>query len=360
MMETKETTANIQKPEKLVITSSPHVHNTESVTKIMWIVNLTLLPAAVFSVINFGLPALVTMLLCIAGSAACEAAIQYWRKKEITISDGSAVLTGLLLAMCLPAGIPWYIPLIASVAAIGIAKHTMGGLGHNVFNPAHIGRAFVMASYPVAMTTWAVSRIGNSGDFSGAMNKVAGFDVVTGATPLGILKQQGYQALVDSFGGQTAMYKALLMGNTGGSLGETSAILLILGGLVLVVKKYIKWQVPFVMIGTVGLLTWAFGGKVDGKVIFFTGDPILHMLSGGLIIGAFFMATDMVTTPLTTKGQILFAAGCGLITVLIRLYGGYPEGVCYSILLMNAVTPLIDRYIFPAKFGSLPELAKRS
>lgn len=360
MMESKETTANIQKPEKLVITSSPHVHDTESVTKIMWIVNLTLLPAAVFSVINFGLPALVTMLLCIAGSAACEAAIQYWRGKEITVSDGSAVLTGLLLAMCLPAGIPWYIPIIASVAAIGIAKHTMGGLGHNVFNPAHIGRAFVMASYPVAMTTWAVSRIGNSADFSGAASKIASFDVVTGATPLGILKQQGYQALVDSFGGQAAMYKALLIGNRGGSLGETSAILLILGGLVLIIKKYIKWQVPLVMIGTVGVLTWILGGKVDGKMVLFTGDPVLHMLSGGLIIGAFFMATDMVTTPLTTKGQILFALGCGVLTTLIRLYGGYPEGVCYSILLMNAVTPLIDRYVFPAKFGSLPEPVKRS
>ena len=143
---------------------------------------------------------------------------------------------------------------------------------------------------------------------------MAKFDVVTSATPLGILKQQGYQALVDSFGGQVAMYKALLIGNRGGSLGETSAILLILGGLVLIIKKYIKWQVPVVMIGTVGLLTWAFGGKG-----LFTGDPILHMISGGLIIGAFFMATDMVTTPMTTKGQILFAAGCGIITVLIRL-----------------------------------------
>ena len=359
-MESKETTANIQKPEKLVITSSPHVHDTESVSKIMWIVNLTLLPAAIFSVINFGLPALITMLICIAGSMACEAAIQYWQKKDITVKDGSAVLTGLLMAMCLPAGIPWYIPLIGAVAAIGIAKHTMGGLGHNVFNPAHIGRAFIMASYPVAMTTWAVTRIGNKGDFSGAISKITSFDVVTGATPLGILKQQGYQALVDSFGGQMAMYKALLIGNRGGSLGETSAILLILGGLVLIIKKYIRWQVPLVMIGTVGLLTWIFGGKVDGKVIFFTGDPILHMISGGLIIGAFFMATDMVTTPMTAKGQMLFAAGCGILTVLIRLYGGYPEGVCYSILLMNAVTPLIDRYIFPVKFGTLPAIEKRS
>ena len=356
MMEPKENSSNVQKPEKLIITSSPHVHDTESVSKIMWIVVLTLLPAAIFSVINFGIPALITMLICIIGSAACEAAIQYWRKKDITLTDGSAVLTGLLLAMCLPAGISWYVPLIGAAAAIAIAKHTMGGLGHNIFNPAHIGRAFIMASYPVAMTTWRVSHIGNNTDFQGALSKIGSIDVVTTATPLGMLKQQGYQAVVDSFGGQMAMYKALLIGNRAGSLGETSAILLILGGLVLIAKKYIKWQVPVVMIGTVGLLTWAFGGKAG----LFTGDPFFHMIAGGLIIGAFFMATDMVTTPMTTKGQILFAAGCGILTVLIRLYGGYPEGVCYSILLMNAVTPLIDKYIFPVKFGSLPEPVKRS
>ncbi len=358
-MDPKDNTANKQTPEKLIVTSSPHVHDTESVTKIMWIVNLTLLPAAIFSVINFGIPALITMVICIAGSAACEAAIQYWQKKEITVSDGSAVLTGLLMAMCLPAGIAWYVPLIGSVAAIGIAKHTMGGLGHNVFNPAHIGRAFIMASYPVAMTTWAVSRIGTKGDFAGAFSHITKLDAVTTATPLGILKLQGYDALVASFGSKPEMYKALLTGTRAGSLGETSAILLILGGLVLIAKKYIRWQVPVVMIGTVGLLTWIFGGKVDGRMVYFTGDPFFHMISGGLIIGAFFMATDMVTTPMTTKGQILFAAGCGVITTLIRLYGGYPEGVCYSILLMNAVTPMIDRYIFPVKFGSNPETGKR-
>lgn len=358
-MDPKDNTANKQTPEKLIVTSSPHVHDTESVTKIMWIVNLTLLPAAVFSVINFGIPALITMIICIAGSAACEAAIQYWQKKEITISDGSAVLTGLLMAMCLPAGISWYIPLIGAVAAIGIAKHTMGGLGHNVFNPAHIGRAFIMASYPVAMTTWVVSRIGTKGDFAGAFSHITKLDAVTTATPLGILKLQGYDALVASFGSKPEMYKALLIGTRAGSLGETSAILLILGGLVLIAKRYIRWQVPVVMIGTVGLLTWIFGGKVDGKLVYFTGDPFFHMISGGLIIGAFFMATDMVTTPMTTKGQILFAAGCGVLTTLIRLYGGYPEGVCYSILLMNAVTPMIDRYIFPVKFGLNPETGKR-
>jgi len=175
-MEPKDNVANNQVPEKLIVTSSPHVHDTESVTKIMWIVNLTLLPAAIFAVINFGLPALFTMLVCIIGSVAFEALIQYWRKMEITISDGSAVLTGLLLAMCLPPTAPWYVSLVGSLAAIGIAKHTMGGLGHNVFNPAHIGRAFVMASYPVAMTTWAVSRIGTKGDFSGAIANITKLD----------------------------------------------------------------------------------------------------------------------------------------------------------------------------------------
>ena len=183
------------------------------------------------------------------------------------------------------------------------------------------------------------------------MNNITGFDVVTGATPLGILKQQGYQALVDSFGGQAAMYKALLIGNRGGSLGETSAILLILGGLVLIIKKYIKWQVPVVMIGTVGILTWIFGGKVDGRVVLFTGDPVLHMLSGGLIIGAFFMATDSVTSPLSASGMIIFGTGCGLITFALRIYGGYPGGVCFAVLLMNAAVPLIDRLTKPSVFG---------
>jgi electron transport complex protein RnfD len=173
-------------------------------------------------------------------------------------------------------------------------------------------------------------------------------DGVTSATPLGVLKMQGYEKLIALFGDKMDMYKALFLGTRGGSMGETSAILLMLGGAYLIYRGYINWQVPVVMIGTVGALTWAFGGQAG----LFSGDPLMHMMAGGLILGAFFMATDMVTIPITVKGQMVFALGAGCLTVLIRLIGGYPEGVCYSILLMNSVTPLIDRLIKPEKFGA--------
>jgi electron transport complex protein RnfD len=189
-----------------------------------------------------------------------------------------------------------------------------------------------MVSWPVAMTAWT--------------SMAPTVDTVTSATPLNILKQQGYDALVAAFGSTSHMYESLFFGLRNGSLGETSVLLLVLCGLVLIYKGYIDWVVPVAMIGTVGILTW-----ICGPSGFFTGDPLFHMMAGGLIIGAFFMATDMVTTPITRKGKIIFAAGAGAITVLIRLVGGYPEGVCYSILLMNCVTPLIDRYIQPIQYG---------
>lgn len=315
---------------QLTVSASPHIRCDESISKIMWTVNATLAPAALFSVYNFGLPALTTMVLCIAAAMATEYLVQKWQGKEITVNDGSAFLTGLLLAMNIPATVPWYMPILGSVVAIAIAKHTMGGLGYNIFNPALIGRAFLLASWPIAMTTWPTP--------AAMIGKVDG---VTSATPLGILKLQGYEKLVAVFGDKMEMYKSLFVGTRGGSMGETSALLLLLGGAYLIYRGYINWQVPVFMIGTVGLLTGAFGG-----------DPILNMMSGGLILGAFFMATDMVTIPITIKGQIIFAVGAGALTVLIRLLGGYPEGVCYAILLMNSVTPLIDRLIKPAKYGS--------
>ena len=311
----------------LTVSASPHIRCDESISKIMWTVNLTLAPAAVFSVYRFGMPAFMTMIICIAAAVATEYLILKWREKPMAINDGSAFMTGLLLAMNIPASLPWYMPLFGSVAAIAIAKHTMGGLGYNIFNPALVGRAILLASWPVAMTTWPEMS-----------SKVDG---VTSATPLGILKLQGYEKLVEVFGDKVEMYQSLFLGSRSGSMGETSALLLILGGAYLIYRGYINWQVPVVMIGTVGALTAAFGH-----------DPLLHMMSGGLILGAFFMATDMVTTPITVKGQILFAVGAGALTVLIRLLGGYPEGVCYAILLMNCVTPLIDLWIKPAKFGT--------
>jgi electron transport complex protein RnfD len=257
------------------------------------------------------------------------------RKPLPTIMDGSAFLTGLLLAMCLPPDAPWFLPVFGSFIAIAVAKHSMGGLGYNIFNPAHIGRAALMVSWPVAMTTWT------------SMPSKAAADAVTSATPLSILKLQGHEKLLEVFGGQSELYKALFLGNRNGSLGETCVVLLLLGGLFLVYKGYIHWAPPLAMIATVGLLTWIFGGTGG----LFRGDGLFHMMAGGLIIGAFFMITDMVTTPITLRGQLIFAVGAGIITVLIRLLGGYPEGVCYSILLMNSVTPLIDRFIKPSRFG---------
>jgi electron transport complex protein RnfD len=318
----------------LTVSASPHIRCDESITKIMWSVNGALAPAALFSVYQFGLPAITNLLICIIAAVATEYLILKWQDKPMVVSDGSAFLTGLLLAMNIPATVPWYIPLVGSVAAIGIAKHTMGGLGYNIFNPALVGRAFLLASWPIAMTTWP--------------SMASKVDGVTSATPLGILKLQGYDKLVQVFGDKSDLYSAMFLGARSGSMGETSAILLILGGIYLIYRGYINWQVPVFMIGTVGLLTFAFGGKAG----LFTGDPILHMMSGGLILGAFYMATDMVTIPITIKGQIIFAIGAGALTVLIRLLGGYPEGVCYAILLMNCVTPLIDRVVKPVKYGA--------
>lgn len=312
---------------QLTVSASPHIRSDESIAKIMWTVNATLAPAALFSVYQFGLPALVTLVICIVAAVVTEYAIQRWQGKPVTINDGSALLTGLLLGMNIPATVPWYMPLFGSVVAIAVAKHTMGGLGYNIFNPALVGRAVLLASWPVAMTTWP--------------SMASKVDGVTSATPLGILKLQGYEKLVAVFGDKMEMYKAMFVGTRSGSMGETSALLLILGGVYLIYRGYINWHVPVFMIGTVGALTAAFGQ-----------DPILHMMSGGLILGAFYMATDMVTIPITVKGQIVFAVGAGCLTVLIRLLGGYPEGVCYAILLMNSVTPLIDLWLKPAKFGA--------
>ncbi len=328
------TEAKVKIEEKIFeVSTSPHVHSEESISKIMWNVNLAIAPAAIFGIFYFGIPALTNVLVGIISAVAAEYGVQKFRGKPITVSDGSAFLTGLLLALCLPPNIPPYMTAIGSFIAIAIAKHSMGGLGFNIFNPAHIGRSALMVSWPIAMTTW--SKITTS------------VDVVTTATPLNILKQQGYAKLIETYGSNIDLYKALFIGTRNGSIGETSTILLLLGGIYLIYKRYINWQVPVVMISTVGILTWVFGPSG-----LFTGDPIFHMMAGGLVIGAFFMATDMVTIPITKKGQIIFAMGTGAITVLIRLKGGYPEGVCYSILLMNSITPLIDRIIKPVKFGA--------
>ncbi len=318
----------------LTVSSSPHIRDGETVTHIMWQVNLALAPAALFAVYHFGLPALVNMAVGIVSAIAAEYIWQRAMHQPVTALDGSACITGLLLAMSMSPLLPPWMVAIGSALAIIVAKQSMGGLGFNIFNPAHIGRAALMVSWPVAMTTWTT------------LAGTASVDAVATATPLNVLKMQGYDAVVSLFGGQGAMYQAMFLGNRNGSLGETSTVLLLAGGLYLIWRGYVNWFVPAVMLATVAALTWVFG-----PAGLFTGDPLFHLMAGGLMLGAFFMATDMVTIPMTRKGQVIFAAGAGALTVLIRLVGGYPEGVCYALLLMNAVTPLIDRFVKPRMFG---------
>ncbi len=322
--------------ELFTVSVSPHIRDDETISHIMWQVNAALLPAALFAVWWFGVPALINMLVGVVFAVLGEYLWQKGMHQPITAFDGSACITGLLLAMSMSPLLPPYMVAIGSLLAIIVAKQSMGGLGFNIFNPAHIGRAALMVSWPVAMTTWT-----KMADASG------GVDAMTSATPLNILKMQGYDALIATFGSQSDLYWNLFIGTRNGSLGETSTLLLLLGGLYLIWKGYVNWQVPVTMIVTVALLTWTFG-----PAGLFTGDPVFHVMAGGLMLGAFFMATDMVTIPMTIKGQLIFAVGAGALTVLIRLVGGYPEGVCYSLLLMNAVTPLIDRFCKPRIFGA--------
>ncbi|BAL82089.1 putative electron transport complex protein RnfD [Selenomonas ruminantium subsp. lactilytica TAM6421] len=325
-----------KEPELFTVSVSPHIRDDETISHIMWQVNAALLPAALFAIWWFGIPALINMLVGVVFAVLGEYIWQKGMHQPITAFDGSACITGLLLAMSMSPLLPPYMVAIGSLLAIIVAKQSMGGLGFNIFNPAHIGRAALMVSWPVAMTTWTKMT-----DCSG------GVDAMTSATPLNILKMQGYDALVATFGSQSDLYWNLFIGTRNGSLGETSTLLLLLGGLYLIWKGYVNWQVPVTMIATVAVLTWIFG-----PAGLFTGDPLFHMMAGGLMLGAFFMATDMVTIPMTIKGQLIFAVGAGALTVLIRLVGGYPEGVCYSLLLMNAVTPLIDRFCKPRIFGA--------
>jgi electron transport complex protein RnfD len=283
-------------------------------------VTIALLPAAAFGVYNFGLRALTILVLSIVSAMAAEALSQKIRKVPITVDDFSAVVTGLLLGMNLPVSVPLWLPIVGSAFAIIIVKQAFGGLGHNFMNPALAARAMLVASWPVEMTTWTAVKA----------------DAVTNATTLGILKE-GLNVPVPSI-------TDALLGTIGGSIGETSALLLLLGGLYLIYRGIISIRIPGLYIGTVAILTLIITG-------FDVQTTILHVLAGGLILGAFFMATDYASSPITAKGQVIYAIGMGVITVVIRMYGGYPEGVSYSILLMNVVAPLIDKYTKPRVFG---------
>ncbi len=327
-----------KKEHELIVSVSPHVKGEETISRIMWTVNLALLPAFISSLYYFGPRALIVTSLSIVTAILAEYIFQKSLKKRVTINDGSAFLTGLLLGMNLPPSLPFYIPIVGSLVAVVITKQLFGGLGYNIFNPALIGRAFLLISWPKAMTIW-----------SEPTAAFVALDAKTTATPLGILKEEGLGKLIEIFGDKMNLYTQLLLGHRGGSLGETSAIALLIGAALLLYKKYITWHIPFSFLATVGALAWIFGGK--GAL--FTGDPIIHVLSGGLMLGAFFMATDYVTCPSVRKGQIIFGVGCGAITMLIRLKGGFPEGVMFAILLMNCFAPLIDRNVKPKQFGAI-------
>lgn len=311
-----------------VVSGTPHVRSKESIQSIMRDVIIALIPATAVGIYYFGIPALITIVVSIVSSVFFEWLYQKAMKKPVTVSDLSAVVTGLLLALNLPASAPIWVPIVGSAFAIIFAKQLFGGLGQNFINPALAGRAFLVASYPTEMTTWTAP-VG----FSGA-------DAVAVATPLATLK-----------GG--AMPDASLMdvvfGNIGGCIGETCAIALIIGGIYLIVKHVISWKIPVIYIATVFILTAAIGRK--GLRV-----PVYELFTGGLMLGAFFMATDYASSPVTPKGQVIFAIGCGLITTLIRIFGGYPEGVSYSILIMNLAVPLIERFTEPKIFGALPKV----
>lgn len=321
---------------KLIVSSSPHVRTNKDTSYIMKQVVIALLPATLAALFFFRLSALNVILFCVTGSVGAEFLCQKISKQESTIGDFSAVVTGLLLAFNVPASLPWWMCLLGAAFAIIVVKMVFGGIGNNFVNPALAARAFLLASFPVAMTLW--TRTGVNWVSSGNI------DAYTTATPLSFLKagSNGVSSLADS----GISISNMLIGNIGGCIGETSAVLIILGGLYLMYKGIINYVIPTFYICTVAILMFILGGF---NFIF----VIYELLAGGLMLGAFFMLTDYTTSPMTKKGQIIYAVLAGLITTVIRLYGGYPEGVSYSILLVNIMTPLIDKYTKTKVFGEV-------
>lgn len=324
---------------QFTISGSPHVHGEESTKKIMYSVVIAMLPMFLVSIYFFGLNALRVVAISVASCLLIEWLIQkYMIKGPNTISDGSALVTGMLLAFNVPANIPWWMLVIGAAVSIGIAKMSFGGLGKNPFNPALVGRVFMLISFPVAMTTWPVPHP----VFSNTV-----LDAVTGPTPLGILKEGLAQGLTVEEIIKNIDYIDLLIGNRGGSLAEMCAIAILIGGLFLIIRRVIDWQTPVIIIATVAIIAGICWLINPAQYV----NPLYHILSGGLLLGAFFMATDMVTTPMTMGGKIVFSIGVGALTIIIRLWGAYPEGMSFAILIMNAFVPLINKGFKPKRFG---------
>ncbi|NMC39334.1 MAG: RnfABCDGE type electron transport complex subunit D [Bacteroidales bacterium] len=323
----------------LNVSQSPHIHGNESTQKLMLNVVIALLPALFTSVFYFGLGAIIVTLTSVASCLLFEYLIQkFILKKPLSITDGSALVTGLLLAFNLPSNIPVFIVIIGSCVSIGVAKMTFGGLGNNPFNPALVGRVFMLISFPVQMTSWPVPKGLGTGYT----------DAVTGATPLAIIKEglkngEPLSKLMDEIPTPAQMF----LGNMGGSMGEIAAAALLIGFIYLLATKVITWHIPVSIAGTIVLFTailWLVNPEKNA-------DPMFHILAGGVLLGAIFMATDYVTSPMVPKAMIIYGCGIGIITVVIRVYGAYPEGVSFAILIMNAFVPLMNAYIKPKRFG---------
>ena len=333
--------------KNIIISPSPHIHSGDSINKNMYGVLIALIPAFLISLYSFGLGALIVTLVSVASCVLFEYIIQkFLFKKEPTIYDGSAIITGVLLAFNLPSNLPVWIIIIGALVAIGVGKMSFGGLGNNIFNPALVGRVFLLISFPAQMTTWPVA-----GDFP-----MTYIDAQTAATTLSIIHS----------GGDITSLGEAVIGHTSGSLGEVSEIALLLGFAFLLFRKIITWHIPVAVIGSVAVFTGLlFGGNIlnayyssetipDIQTLMESlrvYNPLIHLTSGGLMLGAIFMATDYATSPMSKKGMIIYGIGIGLITILIRIYGAYPEGMSFAILIMNAFTPLINTYIKPKRFG---------
>ena len=323
---------------KLTISPSPHVHSSDSVKRNMYGVLLALLPALGFSLWVFGLDSLRVVLLSIVSCVLIEFLVQkFIMKVKTTICDGSAAVTGLILAFNLPSNLDWWIIVVGALFAIGVCKMTFGGLGQNIVNPAIAGRVFLLVSFPAQMTTWPMPHA---------------VDGTTGATPLAMMKEglksgQSVSEIMAANG--MPSYSDMLLGNMGGSLGEMAAIALIVGLVILLCAKIITWHIPVSILATV----FVFAGILNLCDPESYASPLFHLLTGGVLFGAIFMATDYVTSPMAPSGMIIYGVGIGILTVLIRTFGAYPEGVSFAILIMNIVTPLINTYCKPKRFGEV-------
>ncbi|MFC2115530.1 RnfABCDGE type electron transport complex subunit D [Bacteroidota bacterium] len=323
----------------ITVSPSPHDHSGESVSKLMYGVLIALLPAFLVSVYVFGIGTLIITSTAIASCVLFEFLIQkYMLKVKPSVSDGSAVITGVLLSFCLPANLPLWLVILGSLVAIGVGKMSFGGLGNNPFNPALVGRVFLFISFPVQLTSWPEPMV----------NRLNYLDASTGATPLAIVKDgmKNGEGITEIFQ-DIPSYFDMFLGRMGGSAGEITAIALLIGFIYLLIRKIITWHIPASILLTVTVFTgilWL--AKPEQNP-----DPLFHLLSGGLLLGAIFMATDYVTSPMHHKGMWIYGIMIGVITVIIRVFGSYPEGVQFAILIMNAFTPLINKYVKPRRFG---------